>query len=129
MTDRQLNLFDGYLGKQNTEPESNYQLLSKNLDLENASITFYPHAFDEKESDYFVQDLTNNIEWEQKYITLYGHTRPLPRLTAWYGDPGKIYTYSKIRMNPKPWTGTLLSIKKRIESIADVEFNNPSCGL
>lgn len=27
----------------------------------------------------------DNIKWKQEYINLYG-LKPLPRLTAWYGD-------------------------------------------
>ncbi|RYF39692.1 MAG: hypothetical protein EOO38_22925 [Cytophagaceae bacterium] len=35
-----------------------------------------------------------HIKWRQDYIKLYGKSIPLPRLTAWYGDPGKSYRYS-----------------------------------
>jgi alkylated DNA repair dioxygenase AlkB len=49
---------------------------------------------------------------------------PLPRLTAWYGDAGKSYSYSGLTVHPEPWTATLLQIKGRVESAAMVSFNS-----
>src|SRR5205085_1550841 len=48
----------------------------------------------------------------------------LPRLTAWYGDAGKSYTYSHIAMKSEPWTPILLYIKNRIEEVVEVSFNS-----
>ncbi len=48
---------------------------------------------------------------------------PLPRLTAWYGDEGKSYTYSGIEQHPDPWTPTLKLIKSKVEEILEVTFN------
>ena len=44
----------------------------------------------------FEQLVFTNIAWQQEYINLYGR-KPLPRLTAWYGDEGKSYSYSGIK--------------------------------
>lgn len=65
-----------------------------------------------------------NINWKQDHIKLYGKEMPLPRLTAWYGDSGKAYTYSSITSKPNPWNKGLLYLKKRIEHCAGVEFNS-----
>ena len=53
------------------------------------------------------QHLTNinaiewqNIAWRQDHIKIYGKTIPLPRLSAWYGDPDCAYSYSGISL---PW--------------------------
>ena len=59
-----------------------------------------------------------------KTIKLYGKLVPIPRLTAWYGDSGKSYTYSKIAMSPEPWTPTLLAIKSKVEVLLGVQFNS-----
>ena len=54
---------------------------------------------------------------------LYGKVIPLPRLTAWYGDPGAAYTYSGIKSEPNPWNDGLLHIKGRIEEMVGSAFN------
>ncbi len=47
-----------------------------------------------------------------------------PRLTALQGNPKMHYGYSGIRMNPDPFSDTLLAIKKRIEPSAGVKFTH-----
>lgn len=65
-----------------------------------------------------------NICWKQDSINLYGKTIPLPRLTAWYGDPGKSYTYAGIKSQPNEWNKGLLYLKQAIEQFAGGEFNS-----
>jgi alkylated DNA repair dioxygenase AlkB len=48
----------------------------------------------------------------------------VPRLTAWHGDPGAVYTYSNIRMEPEPWTPLLESIRDRVSEFCKAEFNS-----
>ena len=64
-----------------------------------------------------------NIRWKQDSLKLYGKSIPLPRLTAWYGDPGAAYTYSGIKSDPNPWNDGLLHIKNRIESVVGDSYN------
>lgn len=64
------------------------------------------------------------IEWNQDYITLYGKKHPLPRLTAWYGDPGVIYDYSGIVVESIPWSDQLKSIRSKVQEITKHNFNS-----
>ena len=65
-----------------------------------------------------------NIRWKQDRIRLYGRTTPLPRLTAWYGDSGRTYTYSGITSTPNEWNDRLLDLKRRVEAVARTRFNS-----
>lgn len=65
-----------------------------------------------------------NIDWKQDFINFYGKRNPLPRLTAWYGDSGRSYTYSGIKSEPNPWNKGLLYIKEAIERCAGLSFNS-----
>ncbi|MDC4318744.1 alpha-ketoglutarate-dependent dioxygenase AlkB, partial [Acinetobacter baumannii] len=47
-----------------------------------------------------------------------------PRLTSWYGDSGKSYSYSGIKSEPNPWNKGLLYLKTEIEKIAKEQFNS-----
>ena len=92
--------------------------------MPNAEVIFFPQFFSEEESDQIFKDLIENIEWQQDKIKFYGKLIDLPRLTAWYGDKGKSYTYSGIPMNPHSWTSTLQKIKSTIEKVAHVSFSS-----
>lgn len=87
-------------------------------------VIYYPNFFSTEESTIMLERLLNEITWKQEVISMYGKKINIPRLTAWYGDPNKAYSYSGIPMDPNPWIELLLSIKQKIESIADVAFNS-----
>jgi len=89
-----------------------------------ADLVFYPSLFNLQESEQLLAELTQAIKWQQDWITLFGRSMPLPRLTAWYGDPGKSYTYSGITMMSIPWTKTLLDLKFRVEAVSGVTFSS-----
>jgi alkylated DNA repair dioxygenase AlkB len=55
---------------------------------------------------------------------MYGKKIDFPRLTAWYGNNDKPYSFSGITLQPLPWTGEILTIKSKIEPIAKTAFNS-----
>lgn len=94
------------------------------IKLKDSDLLFHPDFFNRAESDYLFQILLETIEWKQDKITMYGKELPLPRLSAWYGENNKPYSYSGITLNPLPWSKELLEIKERIEKEAKVEFSS-----
>ena len=74
------------------------------------------------EADKIFVDLLENTEWQQDSIKVYGKTHLQPRLTALYGNEGKPYSYSNIKMYPHNWTLLLQKIKFYIESVANTNF-------
>jgi alkylated DNA repair dioxygenase AlkB len=100
------------------------QPVAEALSLPDADITVYRTLFSQAESERLFSELQTHVNWKQEFIKIYGKPVPIPRLTAWYGDPGKKYTYSKIEMMPEPWSEILLEIKSRIEPLAQVRFNS-----
>lgn len=96
----------------------------QSFSLPDADITYYPEFFPPAESDHLFSELLNNTRWGQGRIRLYGKFYPEPRLTAWHGDEGMIYSYSGLTLHPLPWTETLLEIKARVDAAAGVEFNS-----
>jgi alkylated DNA repair dioxygenase AlkB len=92
------------------------------LNLPDAEIIYYPHFFDKKEADAIFAQLTNDIPWQQDDIRVFGKTHPQPRMTALFGNEGKPYSYSNIKMQPHPWTLLLQKIKSHVESVSDTNF-------
>lgn len=119
---KQISLWDT---PENSDPTGEQsQPTVESLAMPDGDVLLYRTLFDEKESNQLLNELYNNTNWKQESIKLYGKLVPIPRQTAWYGDSGKSYTYSKITMAPEPWTSTLLVIKSKIEVLSGVQFNS-----
>lgn len=127
----------------------NQELQGFVIEIPHGQLFYVPHFFSKKISDrtveYFLENDRyalnavnwkevdensfkeihfTNIVWKQDSIRLYGKKIPLPRLTSWYGDPGKAYKYSGILSEPNPWNKGLLYIKEQIEKVANTKFNS-----
>jgi len=92
------------------------------LNLPDAEIIYYPHFFDKQEADAIFTQLKNETPWQQDAITVFGKTHPQPRLTALFGNEGKPYSYSNIKMQPHPWNLFLQKIKLYVESVVETNF-------
>jgi len=68
--------------------------------------------------------LIAHTPWRADRITLWGKSFLQPRLSAWYGDPSKRYTYSGLTLQPLPWTPLLLDIKRAVEAAAEHAFDS-----
>jgi alkylated DNA repair dioxygenase AlkB len=92
------------------------------LDLPDAEIIYYPKFFDKVQADKIYTELLQDIAWQQDNITIFGKIHPQPRLTALYGNEGKPYSYSNIKMQPHPWNSLLQKIKYYIEETTGCQF-------
>jgi alkylated DNA repair dioxygenase AlkB len=82
----------------------------------------YADALAPADADRLFAALRNEIDWRQEISTVMGRRLPIPRLTAWHGEAG--YVYSGIRMDPAPWTPPLLELKTIAEALAGEPFNS-----
>jgi alkylated DNA repair dioxygenase AlkB len=96
----------------------------RNILPKDGEVLFFPNFFSKADSDRLFKSLAASIKWQQDQIKFFGKMIDLPRLTAWYGENNKPYTYSGIPMNPHPWTNDLLEIKSKIEQEAKVNFSS-----
>jgi alkylated DNA repair dioxygenase AlkB len=87
-------------------------------------VILYKKFFNLETSKHLFSELYTKINWRQENIKIYGKKISLPRLTAWYGDEGKSYTYSGIEQHPEPWLPVLEIIKLKVEEVAEVTFNS-----
>ncbi len=113
--------------KSHTSSAAQSQSLShqgKHIHVPDADVNLYPECFSPKESADFLYRLRSEIPWRQDYLNYYGRQVPLPRLTAWYGDPEKAYNYSHIHNRPRLWTELLRTIKTRVEAVSGAEYNS-----
>lgn len=92
--------------------------------MPDADVSLFEQFFSPAEADRLYQALGTGIRWQQDRITVYGRSFDQPRLTAWYGEPGKSYAYSGIRLRPHAWTPELRAIRRRIEEETREEFSS-----
>lgn len=94
------------------------------LKIEDADISFARQVNLPNPHDELLNALIASTPWRSESVTVWGKTHQQPRLVAWYGDAGRVYTYSGITLEPLPWTTTLQSIRHLVESISGETFNS-----
>jgi alkylated DNA repair dioxygenase AlkB len=92
--------------------------------LKNGEYIYYPNFINVPTANNYLEAFKNNIEWKQESMNMYGKQVMFPRLTAWYGDNDKPYSFSGIKLNPTVWSKELIEIKNLIEPACNVEFNS-----
>ena len=96
---------------------------SKNLLPFDGEVFLYENFLTEKSAFEWYKLLDKNIAWKQEGMKMYGKYLDFPRLTAWYGDDGKLYKYSGLVNHPLPFTKELLEIKQAVEHKTGELFN------
>ncbi|MEB3220845.1 MAG: alpha-ketoglutarate-dependent dioxygenase AlkB [Candidatus Sericytochromatia bacterium] len=95
----------------------------RRIELPDGDVTYISGFMEPAECRVYFEQLQGAIAWRHEEVSLYGRRIPLPRLTAWHGDPEASYTYSRIQNKPCPWTSPLLAIKQRVEARTGATFN------
>ena len=99
------------------------------LQLPGADLRIAPDFLSRHEADAALHALSAEIPWEQHRIRLYGRELDSPRLTCWMGEPEAVYTYSRTRFEPRPWTPSLWALKSRVETACGARFNSVLANL
>ena len=92
--------------------------------IRDGQYAYFPNFFSKELSDKYFMTLLESIQWKQEKMNMYGKELLFPRLTSWYGENDKPYSFSGITLRPLFWTSELLEIKLRIESKMDTSFNS-----
>jgi len=69
------------------------------------------------------------IPWEQHRLRIFGREVDSPRLSCWIGDAAAVYTYSRTRFEPRPWTPALRELCVALEIICGEVYNSVLCNL
>ena len=93
------------------------------INIPDADLTF-SKTWRESESMDWMERLKKEIEWEQHRIKIFGKWVDCPRLSAWYGDPEALYSYSNLSLTPKAWTPTLLEVRNQLAETIERPFNS-----
>ena len=96
-------------------------------DLPGATLHYAPRAI--ADPDAWFARLRDEIAWERHRIRLYGREVDSPRLSSWVGDADAVYTYSRTRFVPHPWTPALGALRDAVSRWCGASFNSVLCNL
>ncbi|MFI8747469.1 alpha-ketoglutarate-dependent dioxygenase AlkB family protein [Pseudomonas sp. NPDC077186] len=83
-------------------------------ELADAELDYQPGWVDAAVADAWLAALLDETPWQQPELFIHGRYHRVPRLTAWYGEPGARYRYSGQVHEPLPWTPLLNEIRRRV---------------
>ncbi len=94
------------------------------LNLKDANIKYFPEVFSLEECEVFFNMLLSETPWQQDDIKVFGKHYKQPRLTALYANNTQPYSYSNITMQPHQFTGIMLQIKQKAETVSNTTFTS-----
>ncbi|MEZ5466809.1 MAG: alpha-ketoglutarate-dependent dioxygenase AlkB [Lysobacterales bacterium] len=94
------------------------------LGLPGASVSYRRVWLPAAVADSAFDALLQEVPYSQHRVRMFGREIPAPRLSAWIGDPGAAYRYSRVRHEPLPWTCTLQSLRVRLQDDLGCTFNS-----
>jgi alkylated DNA repair dioxygenase AlkB len=68
--------------------------------------------------------LVDELPWTQHTVRMFGRDILAPRLSAWIGDPGAAYVYSRVLHTPLPWTPSLRELRAQLLATLGADFNS-----
>ncbi len=96
----------------------------ENHAIEDGFLWTRDHLLPTEMASELLRSLIDNTKWIQPIVQFGSRTVPSPRLAAWHGDPGAVYTYSGYRNSPAPWTEALQEVRAVLKIATHFEFNS-----
>jgi alkylated DNA repair dioxygenase AlkB len=93
-------------------------------DLPKPDVNWYPDWLSPEAGERLLAQLIDEVAWRQDIMGTPGGRVPLPRLTAWQGEPDAVYVYSGIRNVPQAWTPAVAELKAAAEATCASRFNS-----
>ena len=85
---------------------------------------YYGAILDAAQSDFYYQQLLENINWKNDEAIIFGKKIITKRKVAWYGDSEYSYTYSKVTKTANIWIKELLELKAIVEKESGETYNS-----
>jgi alkylated DNA repair dioxygenase AlkB len=86
-------------------------------------LTLEGRLYSQQQCRELLASLIRDIDWQYDYHA-FGRRFDVPRVQAWYADPGIHYRYSNNMLEHRPWIPLLSGIRKKIEARTGHRFNS-----
>jgi len=88
-----------------------------------AGLDYRPEFLARDEAAALHVELLAAAAWQQESLRLFGRQVAVPRLLAWYGDPGLNYRYSGADHPCDGWLPALEALRRRLQTALHLPFN------
>ena len=82
--------------------------------LRDGLLHYFPQWLSPTSAQRYFRHLEKFCAWQQSTIHIAGREVAIPRLNAWYGEPGAHYRYSGRDFQPLPWTNALRGLRAQL---------------
>ena len=96
----------------------------REVELRGGRLALWPAFLDAARADAALAGLREEIEWSQHYVHIAGRRMACPRLSAWYGDPGASYRYSRQTYEPLALPPRLEAVRSLLQETLGIRFNS-----
>jgi alkylated DNA repair dioxygenase AlkB len=93
-------------------------------DLHAPDVAWFPDWLAPAAATSMLARIVDEVAWRQDTMGTPAGRVPLPRLTAWQGEPDAVYVYSGIRNEPDRWTAAVGELKAAAEAACGARFNS-----
>lgn len=97
---------------------------AQNLELAYADVQLYRAWLPDGEASDLMQSLIRDLPWEQPEIIIAGQRKLIPRLQAWFGDPGANMRYSGRTFFANSWHPKLADLRDRLQKETGFKLNS-----
>ncbi len=91
--------------------------------MNNIPIKIIRKWIDSEKSNRLIQQIINNINWDQPVATVYGKKFLVPRLTSFLATKGLTYNYSGVEHVGEGWPSWFVPLLIDVQKYCDVDFN------
>ncbi|MCH4823488.1 alpha-ketoglutarate-dependent dioxygenase AlkB [Gramella lutea] len=93
------------------------------IDFQDGEIIYYSNFIRQENADDYLKSLLAYEKWRHDKIKMFGKEIYQPRLSQFFGESNKDYTYSGLKMNPVTFTKDLEEIRKKCNKTTNINFN------
>lgn len=97
---------------------------SRNLLPCDGTVNYHGPILDKQQAQDDLESLINTVPWKNDEAVIFGKHIVTARKVAWYGDSDYSYAYSGTLKKAMPWSPTLCTLKKLVESKTGSIFNS-----
>ncbi|MBN3758529.1 alpha-ketoglutarate-dependent dioxygenase AlkB [Paraburkholderia sp. Tr-20389] len=93
-------------------------------DVPTPDVAWFPDWLTADAAAQLLARVVAEVSWQQDSMFTPAGKVPLPRLTAWQGEPDAVYVYSGIRNVPAAWTPAVAELRAAVEATSHAPFNS-----
>ena len=119
--------------RQNTRPTKSSVTVNRGAQeielADGGELLYWPEWLSTAEANQYFSELSALLPWQKKSLKLFGKVVAEPRLSAWIGDSGAVYSYSGRSHQPEPWPAILATLRVRLQELVGQPLNSVLANL